>query len=310
MLRKKEEGKPIKVIFSNPNYSLKILLLKETNSTSPRTCQKVIFGGFDLYVSQIHPNGNLGAPENLGETINTSRDEKHPFISADKNYFYFSSNGHYGYGGFDVFRSRMHKTTFKVPKNIGATVNTEKDELGFYLLDRNLGFVASNSNSNNSLNISKIEMTPVVQFMKGKIFDSSSKKIINDATINLYDEYGTLINSQNTSSRGFYYFNVIPLDNYTIEVVKKDYHSLKTEFSAHKTNNNTYLVNLEIEKQVIEQENKLPKTNITPENGDSDFFKSNHLTPTKKKKISRKNQVNPKEIGETDFFKKYSPEKE
>ena len=59
------------------------------------------------------------------------------------------------------------------------------------------------------------------------------KNIINDATINLYNEYGTLINSQNTSSRGFYYFNVIPLDNYTIEVVK-DYHSLKTEFSAYK----------------------------------------------------------------------------
>ena len=112
----------------------------------------------------------------------------------------------------------------------------------------------------------------------------------------LYDEYGTLINSQNTSSRGFYYFNVIPLDNYTIEVVKKDYHSLKTEFSAHKTNNNTYLVNLEIEKQVIEQENKLPKTNITPENGNSDFFKKQSPDSNKKEKISRKNQVNPKKL--------------
>ena len=179
--------------------------------------------------------------------------------------------------GFGINLNVLPVTTAAVvvtssPKNIGA-VNTEKDELGFYLLDRNLGFVASNGNSNNTLNISKIEMTSVVQFMKGKVFDSSSKKIISDATINLYDEYGTLLNSQNTSSRGFYYFNVIPLDNYTIEVIKKDYTTLKSKFSAHKTNNNTYLVNLEIEKQVIDQENKLPKTNISPENGDSDFFK-------------------------------------
>lgn len=276
-------GKPIKVIFSNPDYSIENPFVKGDKLYFSSNMTENNFGGFDLYVSQIHPNGNLGAPENLGETINTSRDEKHPFISADKNYFYFSSNGHYGYGGFDVYRSRMHDTAFKAPKNIGETVNTEKDELGFYLLDRNLGFVSSNGNSNNILNISKIEMTPVVQFMKGKIFDSNSKNIISDATINLYDEYGTLINSQNTSSRGFYYFNVIPLDNYTIEVIKKDYHSLKTEFSAHETNNNTYLVNLEIEKQVIEQENKLPNTNIIPKNGDSDFFRKQSPDSSKKK---------------------------
>lgn len=304
-------GKPIKVIFSNPGYSIENPFIKGDKLYFSSNMPESNFGGFDLYVSHIHPNGNLGAPENLGETINTSGDEKHPFISADKNYFYFSSNGHYGYGGFDVFRSRMYETSFKIPKNIGATVNTEKDELGFYLLDRNLGFVASNGNSNNTLNISKIEMTPVVQFMKGKIFDANSKEIISDATINLYDEYGTLVNSQNTSSKGFYYFNVIPLDNYTIEVKRNDYHSLKTEFSAHKTNNYTYLMNLEIEKQVIGQDNNLPNTNTAPENRDSDFFKKQSPDSSKKEeKNLEKKSSKSKEIGETDFFKKYSPEKE
>ena len=62
-------------------------------------------------------------------------------------------------------------------------------------------------------------------------------------------------------------------------------------------------MNLEIEKQVIEQENKLPKTNITPENGNSDFFKKQSLAQQKRKK-SQEKPVNP-EIGETDFFKKY-----
>ena len=304
-------GKPIKVIFNNPDYSIENPFIKGDKLYFSSNMPENNFGGFDLYVSQIHPNGNLSVPENLGEAINTSKDEKHPFISADKNYFYFSSNGHYGYGGFDVFRSRMYESTFKAPKNIGASVNTEKDELGFYLLDRNLGFVASNGNSNNTLNISKIEMTSVVQFMKGKVFDSSSKKIISDATINLYDEYGTLLNSQNTSSRGFYYFNVIPLDNYTIEVIKKDYTTLKSKFSAHKTNNNTYLVNLEIEKQVIDQENKLPKTNISPENGDSDFFKKQSPNSSiKEDKNLNKKSSKSEDIGETDFFKKYSPDKE
>jgi hypothetical protein len=70
-------------------------------------------------------------------------------------------------------------------------------------------------------------------------------------------------------------------------------------------------VNLEIEKQIIEQENKLPKINITPVNGDSDFFKK-HSPDSKKKeeKNLKKKSSKSKEIGETDFFKKYSPEKE
>ena len=140
---------------------------------------------FDLYVSQIHPNGNLGAPENLGETINTSKDEKHPFISADKNYFTSHQMVITVMEDLMCLEAECIRLLLRYLKILEQAVNTEKDELGFYLLDRNLGFVASNSNSNNSLNISKIEMTPVVQFMKGKIFDSSSKKIINDATINL-----------------------------------------------------------------------------------------------------------------------------
>ena len=68
-------------------------------------------------------------------------------------------------------------------------------------------------------------------------------------------------------------------------------------------------MNLEIEKQVIEQENKLPKTNINPEDGNSDFFKKQSPDSSKKEeKESKEKSSKPKEIGVTDFFKKYSPE--
>ena len=69
-------------------------------------------------------------------------------------------------------------------------------------------------------------------------------------------------------------------------------------------------MNLEIEKQVIEQENNSPKTNITPENGNSDFFKKQSPDSNKKEKNLKEKSSKSKEIGETDFFKKYSPEKE
>lgn len=70
-------------------------------------------------------------------------------------------------------------------------------------------------------------------------------------------------------------------------------------------------MNLEIEKQVIEQENKLPKTNISPENGDSDFFKKQLPNSSiKEDKNLNKKSSKSEDIGETDFFKKYSPDKE
>lgn len=271
-------SKPLKIIFSNPDYSIENPFIHGKKLYFASNMPENNHGGYDIYVSEIHPNGNLGIPSNLGEVINTSEDEKHPFISPDKNYFYFSSNGHYGYGGFDVFRSRMHEKAFKSPKNIGASINSEKDELGFYLLDKNFGFMSSNSNSRNSLNISKIEMTPVIQFVKGKIFDSKSKNLLSGARVNLYDEYGSLLKSQITGSEGFYYFNVIPLDIYYIEVIKEDYITLKKEFNALKTKNTTYLNNLEIQAVV--------KT-------DQDL-----------------NLGKPSDRGNSDFFKKYSPEKE
>lgn len=70
-------------------------------------------------------------------------------------------------------------------------------------------------------------------------------------------------------------------------------------------------MNLEIEKQVIDQENKLPKTNISPENGDSDFFKKQSPNSSiKEDKNLNKKSSKSEDIGETDFFKKYSPDKE
>ena len=59
------------------------------------------FGGFDLYRSEI-TNEGLGTPENLGQKVNTEGQEMFPFISSNGT-LYFSSNGHLGMGGLDVF---------------------------------------------------------------------------------------------------------------------------------------------------------------------------------------------------------------
>ena len=92
------------------------------------------FGGdMDIYKSERQPNGSWGDPINLGAPINTPGDEKSPFMHSDSYTLYFSSTGHIGVGGYDIFYAKMNEKTgfFQRPVNIGIPINTEKDEHGF-----------------------------------------------------------------------------------------------------------------------------------------------------------------------------------
>lgn len=102
------------------------------------------YGETDIYRTQILGNSKLGEPENLGPVINTTGKEMFPFVSNEV--LYFSSDGHYGLGGLDVFSSAItKKTTFAQPKNMGKPVNTNRDDFAFIIntVGTN-GYVSSN----------------------------------------------------------------------------------------------------------------------------------------------------------------------
>lgn len=89
-------------------------------------------GGLDLYRAERNANGTWKKAENMGTPINTSGDDKTPFIHPDGKTLYFASNGHFGMGGFDIFVSRYDEMKgWSKPKNIGYPINSENDELGF-----------------------------------------------------------------------------------------------------------------------------------------------------------------------------------
>jgi len=87
------------------------------------------YGGLDLYSINYDSNGVWGELVNLGPRINTSGDEKSPFIHADNEHLFFSSNGHLGLGDFDVFVVSLHND--KNPMNLGYPINTPRAEVGF-----------------------------------------------------------------------------------------------------------------------------------------------------------------------------------
>jgi len=89
------------------------------------------FGGKDIYRSR-YKNGEWTKPENLGEIINTTYDEVFPFIHLNRT-LYFSSNGHPGLGGLDIFKSLAHEKGFDDVQNAGYPVNTNGDEFGIII---------------------------------------------------------------------------------------------------------------------------------------------------------------------------------
>lgn len=87
------------------------------------------FGGSDIWKSELSANGSWSTPVNLGHNINTPGDENSPFLHPDGKTLYFSSNGHPGMGGFDLFLSRMNDNgDWGTAQNLGYPINTAADE--------------------------------------------------------------------------------------------------------------------------------------------------------------------------------------
>ena len=86
-------------------------------------------GGRDLYRTVLLPDGTWSEPLNLGSRINTPGEEESPVLSADGRFLVFSSNGHQGMGGFDLFRCvRLDNGSWSEPEHMGFPLNTPGDE--------------------------------------------------------------------------------------------------------------------------------------------------------------------------------------
>lgn len=101
--------------------------------------------GMDIYYSSKKEDGSWSKAKLLGPEINTDKNEKSPFIHSDSKTLYFSSDGHIGLGGYDIFYVKTDSSgAFKKPLNLGYPINTPEDEAGFFVsLDGKKGYFSS-----------------------------------------------------------------------------------------------------------------------------------------------------------------------
>ncbi len=202
-------------------------------------------GSFDIFRVTINDDGTYGEPENLGPTINTKHREQFPFISH-YNVLYFSSIGHQGYGGLDVFRSNMVNDNFDTPVNLGSSINSSLDDFAYVVREKdNRGFVSSNKSGYDRLYGFFREENMLTKYqVEGIVQDKNSDELLIGALVTLFDESDRVIQDTLVGDDAYYLFKIEPNKKYKVRGTRKAYIPQDVEFSTDskgKVQHNIYL---------------------------------------------------------------------
>ncbi|MEB2780295.1 OmpA family protein [Algoriphagus sp. C2-6-M1] len=187
-------------------------------------------GGTDLYYATYDGDMTFGAPVNLGSTINTAGNESHAFRQGDK--FYFSSTGHPGVGGMDIFRSNYTATQFSNSQNLGMPINSVADDFAYRELVDKDGkvevYLSSNRNGGQGLDDIYIMQDVYKQFL-ARVIDCDGL-VINDnymATLRDKTQNGNVQTTR--SGKGELLAELEPDSDFGIVISKPGYFSVTDE---------------------------------------------------------------------------------
>ncbi len=166
-------------------------------------------GGRDIwYAERGSPNGEFKDIRNLGSVINTPGDEMFPHIRED-GALYFSSNGHPGLGGLDIFFSKPNRDSWSQPENIGTPINSAGDDFGItFRKGANSGFFTSSRVERGARGdaIYSFNLAPVEFTLQGTVRDDSTKVVLPGVQVQLVGSDGTFTQTE-TSNTGVYRFD-------------------------------------------------------------------------------------------------------
>jgi peptidoglycan-associated lipoprotein len=187
------------------------------------------YGGRDLWVSEFENRGRKwGTPRNLGNVINTEGDELFPFLHSD-GYLYFSSNGHLGMGGLDVFRAKINEDgSIGEVENLQYPINTNADDFSIIWKgdDVKEGYMSSNRDGGRGGDdLYKVYLKPLLYTLSGVVTDAKTGRVINGVSVKMVGSDGTAVETT-TDQDGAYFFDVTNFQEeqtYTLNFERRDY---------------------------------------------------------------------------------------
>lgn len=201
------------------------------------------YGGTDIYVSTLNSDGEWGEAQNMGETINTPDNDDAPFIHVDGKTLYFSSEGHEGIGGYDIFITVKDEKSgvWGKPINAGYPINTADHDVFFvWSADGTKGYFSSYREDTYGEKDLYVATRPTeganLVVFKGHITDAETELPVL-ATIKITDlETNKLIGVYNSNSVHGKYSIILPHGkNYNVTVEADGYlfQSLNVNVPSH-----------------------------------------------------------------------------
>ena len=221
------------------------------------------FGETDIYFSEKQTDGTWSKPQNAGDIINSVGKEMFPYVDKDGNIF-FSSNGHPGMGGLDIFMSKGSKDNWSKPENLKHPINSPKDDFAiFYTEPEKEGYFSSNRDGgkgSDDIYSFKYSPPPVPTelILVVKTFERlDDGEIISLSGINVHyhkdgnDSYEFEIPEK---SLGIYYTNIDCNTKYIIHGINPEFFSQSKEIQTEcETMTDTIFVELIFDRIIIDK---------------------------------------------------------
>jgi peptidoglycan-associated lipoprotein len=189
------------------------------------------YGGKDIWYSVSPKGGSWSTPENLGADINTAGDEMFPYVHPDGS-LYFSSNGHPGLGGLDIFHAvRTGKDNWKV-ENLLAPINSNSDDFGItFEKGKQSGFFSSNRGETKGYDKIWSFGIPVKEYtLTGQVTDNK-KQILGEAIVRIVGTNGANAKIR-TKKDGTYLYKLDPGVDYVLLATCRGYLNQENHLST------------------------------------------------------------------------------
>lgn len=189
------------------------------------------YGGKDLYVSYRRKDGQWAKAENMGPEINTKGDELAPFIHADNNTLYFTSNGLEGYGGTDLYLVRkVENRKWGKPENLGYPINTIENDGSLFIASDGISayYASDRADSKGGLDLYRFELPEAVRpaktlYVQGTVTDAKTGKPLPSMVELVNNHTRQTVSRVQTDETGFYFITLPVGQDYTFTVNRKGY---------------------------------------------------------------------------------------
>lgn len=239
--------------FNNDNYSIHDVAITEDGTRLYFSSDmKGGMGGKDIYTSE-RVDGQWSKPKNLGEPINTDKNEVFPYVHSDGS-LYFSSDGHAGLGELDIFKSQIRSEGYSEPQNVGYPLNSSFDDFGlsFDSLATHGYFASNRKNGGYDDDLYEFDMdlqtypftiTGVLKYKEHTWSDPSAIHTWPRVSVVLVDSWlGTGVHRSVTDGEGNFSIVIPYFSKYYIEVIDEEghHHKASLEIQKHKTETNVH----------------------------------------------------------------------